>query len=121
MPHPLAWRSRRAADETGDGLLEFAANVFGRLFLGRAPDFSDHDHAMRLGVAVTGLEDVDEIGAVDRIAADPHASALPHAEPGQLVDGFVGQGTGTRDHADVARLVDVTGHDADLALAGSDD
>ena len=40
---------------------------------------------------------------------------------GQLPDGLVGQGAGAADHADAAGLVDVAGHDADLALVGRDD
>jgi len=37
------------------------------------------------------------------------------------VDGFIGQSAGTRDDTDTSLLVDVTGHDADLALSRGDD
>ena len=58
---------------------------------------------------------------VDRVAADADAGRLADAERGELADGLVGQRARARDDADVARLVDVAGHDADLALAGRDD
>ena len=44
----------------------------------------------------------------------------PMPEFGELPHGFIGQGPGARYHAYVAFLVDVAGHDADLALAGRD-
>ena len=64
---------------------------------------------------------VDERGADDRVAADADAGGLAQAEVGQLPDGLVGQGAAAADDADRAGLVDVAGHDADLALAGRDD
>src|SRR5690606_7078315 len=42
------------------------------------------------------------------------------AERAQLTDRFVGQGSGTGDHADAAGPVDVTGHDADFGGARRD-
>ena len=46
---------------------------------------------------------------------------LAVTERRHLLDGLVGQRPGTGDDADGSRLADVTGHDADLALAGRDD
>ena len=92
MAHSFAGRGRSAADETDQGLLfHLALDVFSRLLLGRAADLSDHDHAMRVRVAIIGLKHVDEAGAVDRIPPDAHAGALSDAQTGQLIDGFVGQ------------------------------
>ena len=79
-------------------------------------DLSDHDDALRLGVVDEEVEAVDEVGPVERVPSDSHAQGLAQAHLGGLVDGLVGQGPGTGDDADAAALVDVTGHDADLAL-----
>ena len=45
----------------------------------------------------------------------------PMPEAGELTDRLVGERARAGDDADVAGLVDVPGHDADLALAGGDD
>ena len=45
----------------------------------------------------------------------------PDAAAGELPDGFVGERAAAGDDADAAGLVDVAGHDADLAFAGGDD
>ncbi len=60
-------------------------------------------------------------GAVDRVAADADAGALAETTGGELPNRLVGQSAGTGNDANLARLVDVPGHDADLALAGGDD
>ena len=46
---------------------------------------------------------------------------LPHAEPRQLVNGFVGQRAALRHDADAPFLADVAGNDAGLGLAGRDE
>ena len=61
------------------------------------------------------------VGADDRIAADADAGGLADAELGQLPDRFIGQRAGARYDADIALLVDVRRHDADLALARRND
>src|SRR5690606_41766153 len=57
----------------------------------------------------------------DRVAADAHRGRLAEAVVGQLLDRLVGEGAGAAHHADAAGLVDVAGHDADLALVRRDD
>ena len=66
------------------------------------------------------MEAVDEVGSGERVAADADDEGLAEAGLGGLVDGFVCEGSGAGDDADAAALVDVAGHDADLALAGGD-
>jgi hypothetical protein len=56
---------------------------FGGFLLGRAADLADHDDALRLLVGEEQLEGVDEVGALDRIAADADAGGL--AEPVTVV------------------------------------
>ena len=58
------------------------------------------------------------MAAGDRIPADSHAGALTKATVRRLLDRFVGQGAGTGHDSHLARQVNLTRHDADLALAG---
>jgi hypothetical protein len=63
------------------------------------------------------LEHVDELGALDRVAADADGRRLAEAFVGGLEHRFIGQRARARDDADRAGLEDVARHDADLALA----
>src|ERR1022692_5328900 len=56
-------------------------------------------------------------GAVDRIAADPHAGGLAAAPAGQLPDRLIGQRSAARDDADAALFVNIAGRDPDAAAA----
>jgi hypothetical protein len=56
--------------------------------------------------------------ARDWIATDTDAGGLAETRIRGLLDRFIGQGAGAGDDAPLARQVDVTRHDADLALAG---
>ena len=93
----------------------------GRLFLGAAADLADHDDRLGLRIVLEQLQAIDEVHAMDRVAADADAGALAEADLRGLLDRFVGQRAGTRHDADLARLVDVARHDADLAFARRDD
>src|SRR5271155_3209634 len=121
MAHPAALRRRLPGDKRDHGFLKVLLYIFSGLFFGRSADFSDHDDAARFRIFVEQLERVDMPGADDRIAADSDATRLPDAKQGQLIDRFVSQRARSRDDADVARLVDVPGHDADFAFARGDD
>src|SRR3546814_5980755 len=63
---------------------------------------------------------VDEAHAANRIAADADAGRLAEAILRGLIDGFIGQRAGPRHDPDLARLVNVSRHDADLAFARRD-
>src|SRR6202000_638326 len=108
-------------DELPPRLLDVFADEFGRFFFRAAADFADHDDAFGLRIVLEQLQAVDEVQAVDRVAADADAGGLAQAFVGGLEHGFIGQRARTRHDADLARLVDMTGHDADLRLAGGDD
>ena len=75
----------------------------GRLLLGIAADLADHDDGLGLRVGQEHLQAVDEVGAVDRIAADADAGRLAEAGGGGLGHRLVGEGAGARDDADLAR------------------
>ncbi len=67
------------------------------------------------------FQHVDMLGALDRVAADADAGRLAEAHVGGLLHRLVGQRARARHHADRAALVDMAGHDADLAGVGRDD
>src|SRR3546814_10628591 len=84
-------------------------------------DLADHDDALGLRIVLEQLKAVDEVPAVDRVAADADDGRLAQARVGRLLDRLVRQRARARDDADLAHGMDVAGHDADLALAGGDD
>jgi len=49
-------------------------------------------------------------------AADADAGGLTESQGRKLKDGLIGERSGSADQADGPRLVNVAGHDADLAL-----
>ena len=120
VTHALAGRRGLAADERGDRLLDVVLDELRGALLGVAADLADHEDRRRARILVEPLQRVDEVGALDRIAADADRGRLAEAERGELVDDLVRQRAGARHDADAARLVDVARHDADLALAGRD-
>src|SRR2546425_12780566 len=114
-------RRRLAADEADHRLLDARLDVGRRLLLGGAADLADHHDRPRAGVLVEQAQHVDEAGAVDGIAADADARGLADTPLGELAHDLVGERAASREHADVARLVDVARHDPDLGLARRDD
>src|SRR5476651_2064031 len=122
MAHAAArWRGA-AGDEADDRLFGSGSlQVLGTLDLGVAADLADHDDAFGLGIPHEHFQALDEVGAVHRIAADADAGRLPEANRRGLRHGFICERARARDDADLAALVDVSRHDADLALARRDD
>ncbi len=122
MAHATARRRGEPGDEADRGFLDLGLlEELGGLFFRRAPDLADHDDGLGLGVTQEQVQAVDEVGAVDRIAADADAGGLTQVHRRGLRHGLVGQGPGAGYDTHAPRLVDVSGHDADLALAGGDD
>jgi hypothetical protein len=117
MAHALARRRGGAGDEADHRLLDVLADELAGFFLGAAADLADHDDALGARIVLEQPQAVDEVEALDRIAADADAGRLAHAGAGHLPDRLVGQRAAARDDADLARLVDVGRHDADLAAA----
>jgi hypothetical protein len=68
-----------------------------------------------VGVFLEHADAVDVVDAPDGVAADADAGGLGESALAQLPDRLVSQRAGARDDADLAGLVNVTGHDADLA------
>ena len=121
MPHAAARRSGLAHDECRDGLADVLLDEGGGLLLLGAADLADHHDGFGLRVVVEHREDVHESGAGDGVAANADARGLSDASLRELVNALVGQRPTARDDTDLARQVDVAGHDADLRLrAGGD-
>eukprot|EP00043_Microstomoeca_roanoka_P023704 m.259179 g.259179 ORF g.259179 m.259179 type:complete len:275 (-) comp34239_c0_seq1:1149-1973(-) len=125
MAHATARRGGAPGDETGGRLVAafflLILQELGRFFLGRAADLADHDDRLRLVVVEEHVQHVDMLGTLDRVAADADCGRLAQAHVRGLLDGFVGQRARPRHHTDRPALVDMTGHDADLAGVGGDD
>ncbi len=122
MAHAAARRGGAPGDEAGHRLLAAApglvADELGGVFLGRAADFADHDDRLGGVVGQEHLQHVDELGALDRVAADADGGRLAETGIGRLEHGFIGQCAGARHDADGAGREDIARHDADLALVG---
>ena len=92
-----------------------------RFFLGGTADFTDHDDGFGLLIGQEKIKAVDEIEPVHRIAANTDTGGLAEPRGGCLRHRLIGQRAGPRDDADIARLMDVAGHDPDLTFIGRDD
>src|SRR5207248_5318239 len=88
---------------------------------GIAANFANHDNGVGFGVFVKHPERIGVGGANDGVAADADGGGLPDAAHGELVDGFVGESPRSGNNANVAFLVNVAGHDTNLAFTGRDD
>src|SRR5271156_6227320 len=98
-------RRRGAAGDEADRRLVAAAFGFpfqelSRILLGRTADFADHNDGLGLFVREKQLEDRDEIGAFNRIAADADRRGLAEAFLGGLKYGLVGERARARDDTD---------------------
>src|SRR4029079_3889533 len=122
MAHAATGRGGRACDKSDHRFLVSRFDQeFGAVLFGAAADLADHDDGLGLIVAEEQRQSIDEVRAVDGIAADADAGRLAEPDGGGLRHRLVSEGARARDDADLAGLVDVAGHDADLALAGRDD
>src|SRR6266446_9629256 len=121
VAHAASRGSGLAGDKADDGFLRVGLDPLRSTLFGVAADFANQNDGMRFRIGVEELNGVEERGADDGIAADADASGLSDAELRQLMDGFVGQRAAAADNADISRLVDAAGHDADFALARRDD
>lgn len=126
VAHSSAGGSRDTGNEGADGLGHVSGLVvllqeLGSLLLGGTSDLSDHDDTVSLLVLEEDLEAVDEVGSGKGVTSDTDNEGLAETDLGGLVDGLVGEGSGSGHNSDSATLVDGRRHDTNLALAGSND
>lgn len=74
-----------------------------------------------LGVINEKAETIDEVCAVERVAADSNDCGLAKSCLCCLVHSLVSEGAGSRHDADLPLLVDVARHDSDLTFLWLDD
>lgn len=122
VTHSASWW---CGDTGNEGHNRLASSVvllqeIGGLFLSRSTNLTNHDDAIRLAVLEEDTQAVDEVGSREWITPDTDDQGLAQTGLGGLVDGLVGQRSGTRDDADATALVDKSRHDTDLALAWCD-
>jgi len=114
MAHALARGRRDASNKTDDGLFHVGFAPDGGLSFVRSANFANHDDSIGIRVIIEGAHHVDVLQAIDRITANADSAGLAQADFSQLRHGFIGQRTGTADHANAALAMDVAGHDADF-------
>mmetsp|Transcript_104385 Transcript_104385/g.271746 ORF Transcript_104385/g.271746 Transcript_104385/m.271746 type:complete len:264 (-) Transcript_104385:457-1248(-) len=123
VAHASARRRSEAGDEGDHRLVGLVVGLqpLGRILLGASANLTDHDDAFCRRVVNEALEAIDEIGAIEGVAANADASGLSEAGLGGLVDRLVCESAGPADDTNLARHVDVARHDSHLALARLDD
>lgn len=67
------------------------------------------------------LKTINEVRAVEGISTNSDTQRLTKTDSCRLVHRLVGEGSGSRDDADDSLLVNVAGHDSDLAFLGTND
>lgn len=119
VTHATAWGSADTGNESNCGLVVLVVGLeeLGSILLSATTDLTDHDDTISLLVLKEDLQAVNEVGAGERIATDTNDEGLTESSLSGLVDGLVGQGTGTGNNTDTATLVDEPRHDTNLALA----
>merc|ERR1719452_119351 len=89
------------------------------LLLGLATDFSNHDDTGGFGVVDENLEAVNEVGTIERVSTNANTQGLAKADSTGLMDGLIGESARPADNTNAAFLVDVSGHNANLARTRS--
>src|SRR5262249_4862437 len=117
MAHALAGRSGLSGDKRCHRLSDVLFDKFRRLLFRAAADLTHHQDRLRSRIILEELQGIDERGAYDWITPEADAGRLSESKIGELPNRLIGQGAAAADEADRSRLVDVAGHDADLALA----
>ena len=119
VTHTSARRSRDTGDEGDNGLVGSVVLLeeVGGVLLGGTTDLANHDDTVSLAVLEEDLEAVDEVGTREGVTTNTNDERLTKTGLGGLVDGLVGESTGTGDDTDATTLVDEARHDTDLALS----
>src|SRR5262249_6631240 len=81
----------------------------------------DHDHRFRFRVFIKQLQRINKVGSNNRIAPNADCCRLSNAALRKLVHRLIGQSSRTGNDPDISFLVDMPGHDADLAFSRRND
>lgn len=89
MSHPSAGGCRSTSNESDDGLVVVVVggNVLGGIFLHGASDLTDQDDTLSLGIREEDLDDVNVLGAGERVSSDSDREGLSEADVGGLAKG----------------------------------
>src|SRR5579863_6039130 len=117
MTHAASRRRRLSGDEADHRFADLLPDEFGCCFLGAAADFADHDDSFGFRIVVEQPDGIDEIRSNDWVATDANRGRLPDATRAELVNRLIRQRPRARNDANVSFLVNMSWHDADLALA----
>ncbi len=115
MTHALARRRLTAGDKRGHRLvLHILLNPLRGILLCGTADLADDEDGVGVGVILEELQRVDEVRALDGVAADADGGRLTDARVRELERCLVGEGAGARDESDVAGLADGARRDAEF-------
>src|SRR4051812_10860803 len=121
VAHRLAGRRREPSDVGEHRLRDVLGDVLRGLLLGVAADLAAHHDQLGLLVLLEELDDVDEVRARDRVAADADDRRVAEATLCQLVADLIGERARARHQADVALAEEVRRDDPDVGLARRED
>merc|ERR1712195_289385 len=85
------------------------------LFFGFSTDFSNHDNSFGLWIVDEALEDIDEVSSVEGITSNSDNSRLSEVLGRCLVNSLISQSTRAGYNSNLSLLMDVAGHNSDLA------
>src|SRR5947207_15569537 len=120
MTHASPWWGCHPCDKSRDRFLAILLDPLGGFFFCRAADFADQDHRTRAGIFIEQFHAIEVRQPADGISTNPDASRLAVTARSELPDSFVRERAGAGDHADVAGLVNLPRHDADVGCSRID-
>ena len=118
MTHSLArWRSD-ASYVCYNRFGDIGFDKCSRFFFCSATNFTNHNNGLCLIIALKHTQDVDKVRTWNWVAPNANTRRLTKTMVSSLFNGFIGQSSGTRNDSYFTRQMDMSGHNANLALAG---
>src|SRR5262245_59322103 len=115
MAHAPAGRRGATGNESDYRLLAptfgFVGDELSGVFLGRATDLTNHDDRLGRFVGQEHRQDVDELGALDGVAADSDGGRLTEPFAGRLINRLIGERARARHDTDFARAENIAWQD----------
>ncbi len=98
------------------GLCDMRLHKCCRFFFCVTTDLTNHENGFGLVVRFVHLQQIDKRSSNDWVTTQANAGRLPETGASGLPNGFISQRTAAAHDADLARLVDIAWHNADLAF-----